>query len=97
MDYRKEHTEALIYDECPDCTCEEFADHIFELLDSYLTRDEQERLLHHAQHCEHCTHLSDVEKHMRSLIRSACCDNEAPEHLRVRIVQQLTRAYVIEE
>ena len=69
---------------CGDCSCEEFAGRLFELIDSRTPEAEAQRLVAHAASCPDCTELSAAERHLRRLVRAACCGQSAPEQLRAR-------------
>lgn len=73
-----------------DCSCEEFAEHLFELIDAEMPDGEAERLATHAASCPNCTELREAERHLRDLLRKACCEQSAPEELRARIVEQFS-------
>lgn len=90
---RREYLERLVSEAgCndPDCSCEEFAEHLFELLDAEMPQEQARRLDAHAADCEHCTELSEAEKHLRELLREACCGQAAPDSLRTRIIEQFS-------
>lgn len=72
------------------CSCEEVAEHLFELLDSQMPEDVALRLKHHCAGCEHCNAMADAEIHVREIIRRSCCQ-EAPSSLRMRIVSQIAQ------
>ena len=90
MDAHMAHVSRLVSEvDCgPDCSCEEFAEHLFELLDAQIPQAQAERLRAHAEGCPNCTELSEVEEHLRLMLRKACCEQSAPQQLRERIVQQ---------
>ena len=70
------------------CSCDEFAEHVFELLDAEMPDSEAERLAAHASGCPECTERHEAERHLRALLRTACCEQSAPDELRLRIVEQ---------
>lgn len=93
MSMRRERLEELVREAgCtdPNCSCEEFAEHLFELLDAEMPEEQARRLDAHAADCPHCTQLTEAEKHLRELLREACCGQAAPESLRTRIVEQFS-------
>ena len=93
MEARRAHIERLVREvgcNDSDCSCEEFAEHLFELLDAEMPEEQARRLDAHAADCPHCTQLTEAEKHLRELLREACCGQAAPESLRTRIVEQFS-------
>lgn len=93
MEARRAQIERLVREAgCSDsdCSCEEFAEHLFELLDAEMPEEQARRLDAHAADCVHCTDLSEAEKHLRELLREACCGQAAPDSLRMRIVEQFS-------
>ena len=93
MEARREQIERLVREVgCTDsdCSCEEFAEHLFELLDAEMPEEQARRLDAHAADCVHCTELTEAEKHLRELLREACCGQAAPDSLRTRIVEQFS-------
>lgn len=77
-----------IASECPDCTCEDVLDQLFELLDHELPAEEEQRLRLHAQNCSACQNASRHEMTVRSRIRRSC-NESAPSELRMRVVSQI--------
>ncbi|MCI1675033.1 MAG: mycothiol system anti-sigma-R factor [Ancrocorticia sp.] len=70
------------------CSCDEVAEHLFELLDAQMPEEQAERLKHHIATCPHCTQMAEAESHVRDIVRRSCCES-APSTLRVRITHQL--------
>lgn len=69
--------------------CEELVANLFAFLDAELDADLLDRLAQHLDECGHCHELADAELHLRAILKRCCCE-QAPETLRVRIVEQLT-------
>lgn len=72
-----------------DCSCEEVAKHLFELLDSQMCVEQTARLRRHTENCEHCSQMADAEVHVREIIKRSCCGQAAPESLRMKIYRQI--------
>ena len=93
MEARRDQIERLVREvgcNDSDCSCEEFAEHLFELLDAEMPEEQARRLDAHAADCPNCTELTEAEKHLRELLREACCGQVAPESLRTRIIEQFS-------
>ena len=72
-----------------DCSCEEVARHLFELLDAQMPEEMAARLRRHCETCPHCSDLASAEAHIRHILRRSCCGEPAPATLRVRITSQI--------
>ena len=70
------------------CSCEEVSDHLFELLDAQMPKEQAARLRKHMETCPHCNKLAEAENHVREILRRSCCES-APSTLRIRITQQI--------
>lgn len=74
------------------CSCDEFAEHVFELIDAEMPDSDVARLAAHASGCPQCNERHEAERHLREILRSACCEQSAPDQLRLRIVEQFMLA-----
>lgn len=76
---------------CADvASCEEVAEHIFELLDAEMPEEQRARMHRHCEECSHCSQMTDAEAHVREIIKRSCCGQSAPATLRMRISSQIS-------
>ncbi|MDN6486995.1 MAG: mycothiol system anti-sigma-R factor [Ancrocorticia populi] len=81
--------EEKMKDSAAECTCSEVADHLFELLDAQMPKEQEARLRSHAETCPHCNELAEAEVHVRTIVKRSCCES-APSTLREKISRQIT-------
>jgi anti-sigma factor (TIGR02949 family) len=72
-----------------DTDCREVLDRVYEYLDSEITPDDLLKIRQHLDECGPCLAEYDIEDHLRALVRRSCAE-AAPQHLRVRILSQIT-------
>ncbi|MGO1590406.1 MAG: mycothiol system anti-sigma-R factor [Ancrocorticia sp.] len=72
-----------------ECTCSEVSDHLFELLDEQMPKEQEARLRSHAETCPHCNELAEAEVHVREIVKRSCCES-APSTLREKISSQIS-------
>ncbi|GAA2243885.1 hypothetical protein GCM10010401_16240 [Rarobacter faecitabidus] len=70
------------------CGCDEAYEHLLEYLDSALAPDSAERIRAHLAECDECSSDVSTSDLVRRLLRR-CCVEQAPEQLRVKIVDRL--------
>ena len=70
-------------------SCEEGADHLFELLDAQMPLEAAARLRRHCETCPHCSELTEAEIHVREIVKRSCCAESAPVSLRMRVTNQI--------
>ena len=70
-------------------SCEEVADHLFELLDAQMPLEAAARLRRHCETCPHCSELAEAEIHVREIVKRSCCAESAPVSLRMRVTNQI--------
>ena len=70
-------------------SCEEVADHLFELLDAQMPLEAAARLRRHCETCPHCSELTEAEIHVREIVKRSCCAESAPVSLRMRVTNQI--------
>ena len=71
------------------CGCDEAVGRLWEYVDSELEDLDARRVQAHLDECAPCLEEEQVELVLKQLVRR-CCQEEAPETLRVRIHEQLT-------
>ena len=69
-------------------SCEEVADHLFELLDAQMPLEAAARLRRHCETCPHCSELTEAEIHVPEIVKRSCCAESAPVSLRMRVTNQ---------
>jgi anti-sigma factor (TIGR02949 family) len=80
-----EHSSTHSYDHC-----EQVLERLYEFMDHELDTATGDAIRHHLAACEPCMDQFDVEQAVRSLVRHRCGGDVAPNHLRSKIVTQLT-------
>ncbi len=70
--------------------CEHVLERVYEFLDHECDSASGDAIRHHLAMCEPCLDRFDVEQAMKSLINRRCGGDQAPSHLRARIVSTLT-------
>ena len=80
-----EHSPIGSYDHC-----EQVLERMYEFLDNELDTASGDAIRHHLAACEPCMDQFDVEHAVRSLVRHRCGGDVAPNHLRGKIITQLT-------
>ncbi len=71
-----------------ECRCEEMREHLYEFLDSEMSGSDLARLRRHIEECPTCREATDVETHIRMLLRRSCRE-VAPSTLRLRVITQI--------
>ena len=70
--------------------CERALERMYEFLDNEIDTASGDAIRQHLAECEPCLDRFDFEQAVKSAVRRCCRDEHAPEHLRARIVTQLT-------
>jgi len=70
--------------------CQHALHRMYEFLDNELDSASGDSIRQHLVECEPCLDRFDVEQAVKSLIGRCCGNDIAPQHLRTRIVSQLT-------
>ena len=63
---------------------------MYEFLDNEIDTANGDAIRQHLAECEPCLDRFDVEQAVKAVVRRCCGGEHAPEHLRTRIVTQLT-------
>jgi mycothiol system anti-sigma-R factor len=72
--------------------CRHTLNRVYEFLDHELDEASGDQIREHLAACEPCLERFDVELAVKTLV-SRCCGNEvAPEHLRAKVLMQITVA-----
>ena len=70
--------------------CEHVLERVYEFLDNELDAATSDAIRHHLAMCEPCLERFDVEEALKSLVHRRCGGDVAPQHLRSKIVYQMT-------
>jgi mycothiol system anti-sigma-R factor len=70
--------------------CEHVLERVYEFLDNELDAATSDAIRHHLAMCEPCLERFDVEEALKSLVHRRCGGDVAPQHLRSKIVSQMT-------
>ena len=77
-------------DAAPLDDCEHVLERVYEFLDNELDVATGDAIRHHLAMCEPCLERFDVEEAVKSLVHRRCGGEVAPQHLRAKIVYQMT-------
>lgn len=64
---------------------------IYEYLDGEMTPADTARIAHHIEDCAPCLAQHDLDRAVKALVRRSCQCEEAPEALRVTIMERIMR------
>jgi anti-sigma factor (TIGR02949 family) len=70
--------------------CERALQQMYEFLDNEIDTASGDAIRRHLAECEPCLDRFDFEQAVKAVVRRCCSEEHAPEHLRARIVTQLT-------
>jgi mycothiol system anti-sigma-R factor len=70
--------------------CERALERMYEFLDNEIDTVSGDAIRRHLAECEPCLDRFDIEQAVKAVVRRGCGGEHAPEHLRTRIVTQLT-------
>jgi mycothiol system anti-sigma-R factor len=75
--------------------CAEVIAEVWTLLDGECTTDTREKLKKHLEDCPPCFQLYGIEERIKGLIATKCSGERAPEHLRERLLLQISQTTII--
>jgi mycothiol system anti-sigma-R factor len=75
--------------------CAEVIAEVWTLLDGECTSDTREKLKKHLEDCPPCFQLYGLEERIKGLIATKCSGERAPEHLRQRLLLQISQTTII--
>ena len=75
----------------PEPDCIDVLDAIYSYVDGELAEEDVASIRAHLEDCSPCLRQYDLEQALKALVRRSCQDR-APEHLRDRILAEITRA-----
>ena len=70
--------------------CDRALERMYEFLDNEIDTANGDAIRRHLAECEPCLDRFDMEQVVKAVVRRCCLEEHAPEHLRTRIVMQLT-------
>ena len=76
------------------CSCSEALASVYDYLDSELEPDTSEAIAVHLRDCPPCAEQYRMEQMVKALVQRTCCQERAPETLRVRIVAQISQVRI---
>jgi len=72
-------------------TCNEALASVYDYLDHELDADAAQAIAWHLEHCPPCAEQYRLEQMVKALVHRTCCEERAPETLRVRIVTEISQ------
>ena len=75
-------------------SCNEALSSVYGYLDAELDEQAAEAIAWHLEHCPPCAEQYRLEQMVKALVHRTCCEERAPETLRVRIVAQISQIRV---
>jgi mycothiol system anti-sigma-R factor len=70
--------------------CSEVLHRIYEYLDGEMSPEDVTRVARHLEECRPCLAEHDLDKAVKQVVRRACTEGAAPDHLRLRITRSIT-------
>ena len=77
-----------------DCTCGDALSRVYDYLDRELDAAAARAIAVHLEACPDCTEHYRLEQLVKSLVHRTCCEERAPEELRVRIVARIAEVRI---
>ena len=77
--------------------CEHVLERVYEFLDHELDEASGDAIRQHLVDCEPCMDRFDVEQAVKALVNRCCGGDRAPDHLRAKVLAQLTVARVTQQ
>lgn len=79
---------------CEPCTCGEALSRVYDYLDQELDATSAVAIAGHLEACSPCAEQYRLEQVVKTLIQRTCCEERAPEELRVRIVARISEVRI---
>lgn len=76
------------------CSCNEALASVYDYLDSEIEAEAAQAIAGHLQECPPCADQYRMEEMVKALVQRTCCQERAPETLRVRIVAQISQVRI---
>ncbi|WP_245627412.1 mycothiol system anti-sigma-R factor [Kribbia dieselivorans] len=81
-------------DDTPTANCSDTMLRIYEYLDGEMTPADTHRIAAHIEECAPCLAQHDLDRALKALVRRSCQCEEAPEALRLTIMERITHIRV---
>ena len=75
--------------------CAEVIAEVWTLLDGECTAETRAKLRKHLEDCPPCFQLYGLEERIKGLIATKCSGEKAPEHLRERLMLEISQTTII--
>ena len=86
---------AGIHESHAEADCAEMIAEVWTLLDGECTEETREKLRKHLEACPGCLRHYGLEERIKALIARKCRGEKAPEHLRERLLLEISRTTII--
>jgi mycothiol system anti-sigma-R factor len=80
--------------ECEPCTCGDALSRVYDYLDQEIDTAMAQAIAGHLQACPPCAEQYRLEQMVKALVHRTCCEERAPEDLRVRIVARISEVRI---
>ena len=80
--------------ECEPCTCGDALSRVYDYLDQEIDTAMARAIAGHLQACPPCAEQYRLEQMVKALVHRTCCEERAPEDLRVRIVARISEVRI---
>jgi mycothiol system anti-sigma-R factor len=85
--------------DCPpmgesDCTCGDALSRVYDYLDQEIDAASAVAIAGHLEACPDCAEQYRLEQVVKALVHRTCCEERAPEALRIRIVARISEVRI---
>ena len=80
--------------DCTPCTCGDALSRVYDYLDSELDAASAVAIAGHLEECPDCAEQYHLERIVKTLVQRTCCEERAPEALRIRIVARISEVRI---
>ena len=81
-------------DGCAPCTCGDALSRVYDYLDQELDMTSSAAIAAHLDACLDCAEQYRLEQVVKALVQRTCCEDRAPEELRIRIVARISEVRI---
>ena len=79
---------------CEACTCGEALSRVYDYLDQECDPSTAQVIAGHLEECPDCAEQYRLEQVVKALVHRTCCEERAPEELRIRIVARISEVRI---
>jgi mycothiol system anti-sigma-R factor len=79
---------------CEPCTCGDALSLVYDYLDQEIDTAMAQAIAGHLQDCPGCAEQYRLEQMVKALVQRTCCEDRAPESLRVRVVARISEVRI---